>query len=104
MPFSKPITDPSGVVSTYWVITSAHADFGGKNCMVALAGWLDQNAYTNNLKPSARRPQYFQVPFTSIPSVATSGNISMVELYDAVAAMLTDPKSNSPLAGATLVA
>lgn len=103
MPFLKSITDASGVVSTYWVITSAHADFSSKNVMVSISGWLDATSYTNNLKASARRPFYFSVPFTAIPSAA-SGSIAMAELYDAVSAMLADPKRPTALVGATVVA
>lgn len=103
MAFQKSITDQSGVVSTYWVITSAQANFSAKTVMVTIAGWLDEASYTSNLKTSSRRPFYFNIPFTSIPSAAT-GSISMGELYTAIAAVLADGSKPVPLSGATLVA
>jgi hypothetical protein len=104
MPFLKPVTDPSGVISTYWAITNAHADFANQTVMVAIAGWLDAASYANKHEPSARRSQYFQLPFSILPSVLAHGTISMDELYAAVATMLADPKKESVLSGATIVA
>lgn len=106
MAFSKSITDNAGVASTYWVITSAHADFATSTVMCSVAGWLDATAYTNKLKASARRPFYFSVPFSALPTVAASNNISMEELYAAVLAIINNPakSATTPLFGATLVA
>jgi hypothetical protein len=104
MPFEKSVTDPSGVVSTYWVITTAHADFGSRTVMVSLSGWLDAASFEASLKPSTRRPQYFQVPFAAIPSVDSNATVSMAELYAAVTAMLADPTKPTTLSGATFLA
>jgi hypothetical protein len=105
MPFSKSIVDNSGVASTYWVITHVQADMSAQTVMVTISGWLDQAAYASAKKPSARRPFYFSVPFASIPSAST-GSISMDELYTAVVGILANPPRGnaSPLAGATIVA
>lgn len=105
MPLSKSITDQSGVTTTYWVISHAQADIANQTCAVTLAGYLDADAYATKKNPSARRPFFFSVPFSSLPSIA-SGSISMAELYLAVMTMIADPKRAvpSPLAGATLVA
>ena len=104
MPLSASVTDKSGVVSTYWVISNAQADFSGQTCAVTLAGYLDADAYSTKKAPSSRRPFFFSVPFSQIPSVS-SGSISMSDLYDAILAQINDPKraTPSPLAGATLV-
>jgi hypothetical protein len=105
MPFSKSIVDNAGVNSTYWVITHAQADFSAQTVMVTISGWLDKAAFDTSKKPSARRPFYFSIPFSAIPSAA-SGSISMEELYTAVVGILANqPRGNpSPLAGATIVA
>ena len=103
MAFSKSITDNAGVTSTYWVITSAHADFINQSVSVSIAGWLTQATFTANNKPSARRPYFFNVPFSVLPNTAT-GSIAMTDLYNAILAQLTNPGKNpSALVGATLV-
>ena len=104
MPLSASVTDKSGVTSTYWVISNAQADFSSQSCSVTLSGYLSADAFTNKMTPSSRRPFFFSVPFSQIPSVS-SGSISMSDLYDAILAQINDPKRAvpSPLAGATLV-
>jgi hypothetical protein len=106
MPLQKDFTDNSGVVSSYWVISTAQADFNAKTCSVTIAGYLSADSYNAGNTPSSRRPFFFSIPFTSLPSVGTDGSISMQELYDAVVAQINDPKRAvpSPLAGATEVA
>ena len=105
MPLQASITDASGVTSTYWVIGHVQADMTAQTASVSLAGYLDSTAYSTGKSASSRRPYFFSVPFSAIPSVA-SGSISMTELYTAVLAQINDPKRSvpSPLAGATLVA
>ena len=105
MPLQVSITDASGVTSTYWVISHVQADMTSQNASASLAGYLDSTAYSTGKTPSARRPYFFSVPFSAIPSVAT-GSISMTEMYAAILAQINDPKRAvpSPLAGAVLVA
>ena len=105
MPLQKDFTDNSGVTSSYWVINTAQADFGAKTCSVTIAGYLSADSFNAGNTPSSRRPFFFSIPFTSLPSVGTDGSISMTELYNAVLTQINDPKRAvpSPLAGATLV-
>lgn len=105
MPLQISITDTSGVTSTYWVISRVQADMTGQTASASVAGYLDSASYTAGKSPSARRPYFFSVPFSAIPSVAT-GSISMTEMYAAILTQINDPKRAvpSPLAGAVLVA
>jgi len=104
MPLQKSITDSSGVTSTYWVINHVQADMAAQTASASVAGYLDAAAYSTGKSPSSRRPYFFSVPFSAIPSVAT-GSISMAEMYTAILTQINDPKRSipSPLAGATLV-
>jgi hypothetical protein len=104
MPLQKSITDNSGVTSTYWVIGHVQADMGSRTATASLSGYLDAAAFTAGNTPSARRPFFFTVPFSALPSV-TTGSISLDEMYTAIIAQINDPKRAipSPLAGATLV-
>lgn len=103
MPLQQSITDKSGVVTTYWVISSIHADMINKSTSVTLAGWLTEATYAAGQQQSARRPYFFSIPFASIPSAAT-GSISLTEVYTALLAIVNDPQKPSPFAGAALVA
>jgi hypothetical protein len=105
MPLQVSITDSSGVTSTYWTINHIQADMTAQTASASLAGYLDATAFSTGKSASARRPYFFSVPFSAIPSVAT-GSISMAEMYTAILNQINDPKraTPSPLAGATLVA
>ena len=105
MPLQVSVTDASGVTSTYWVIQHIQADMTGQTASASLAGYLNSAAFTTGKSPSSRRPYFFSVPFSAIPSVAT-GSISMTEMYAAILTQINDPKRAvpSPLAGAVLVA
>lgn len=102
MPVLQPITDKSGVVTTYWVVTSIHADMVNQNVSVTLSGWLTEATYAANQQASARRPYFFNIPFASIPSAST-GSITLTEIYAALLAIFNNPAKPSPFAGATLV-
>lgn len=102
MAIQQSITDKAGIVTTYWVVTSIHADLKAQTVSVTLSGWLTAAAYTAGQQPSARRPYLFNVPFSAIPSAAT-GSITLTEIYAALMAIFANPAKPSPFAGATLV-
>lgn len=97
------VTDKSGVVSTYWVVTNIHADIVNQVASVTVSGWLNEAAYANGSQASARRPFFFSIPFSQLPTAA-SGSISLTEVYAALLTIVNNPAKPSPLAGATLVA
>jgi hypothetical protein len=103
MPLQQSITDKSGVVTTYWVVTSIHADMVNENVSITLSGWLTSETYAAGSQASARRPYFFNIPFTSIPSAET-GSIALTEIYTALLAIVNNPAKPSPFAGAVLVA
>lgn len=103
MPLQQAVTDKSGVVSDYWVVTNIHADMVNQSVSVTLAGWLNQTTYAAGSQASARRPFFFSIAFSALPTAAT-GSISLDEVYTALLTIINDPKKKSPLAGAALVA
>lgn len=97
------VTDKSGVVSTYWVVTNIHADMVDQVASVTVSGWLNQTTYAGGSQASARRPFFFSIPFSVLPTAAT-GSISIDEIYTALITIINNPAKQSPLAGAVLVA